>query len=62
MSLVTVANLSEKYKIIGSIARQVIKILVDEAKLEPVGHQHKTLSMHAGKNFLDKKKAAALKE
>ena len=62
MSLVTVANLSEKYKMIGSIARQVIKILVDEAKLEPVGHQHKTLSMHVGKNFLEKKKAATLKE
>jgi len=62
MSLITVSTVSEKYKIIGSMARQVIKILAGEGKLEQMGHQHKSLSMHVGKLFLEKKRAAALKD
>ena len=62
MSLITVATLSEKYKIIGSMARQIIKILAGEGKIETMGHQHKSLSMHVGKVYLEKKRAAALKD
>merc|ERR1712021_54903 len=59
MSLVTISTVCEKYKIIGSLARPMIKILAAEGKIVPVGNQHSTLVIYTGKGFLDKKATGA---
>merc|ERR1712014_7865 len=55
MSLITISTLSEKYKIIGSLARPLIKQFAAEGKIVPIGNQHSTLVMYTGTGYLAKK-------
>merc|ERR1712007_230699 len=55
MSLVTISTVSDKYKIIGSIARPMIKQFAAEGKLVPIGHQHCSLILYTGAGHLAKK-------
>merc|ERR1712119_1786 len=59
MSLVTISTISEKYKIIGSLARPMIKQLAAEGKIVPVGNQHSTLVIYTGTGYLAKKASGA---
>merc|ERR1712070_183819 len=58
MALVTVSSVCEKFKIIGSIARPVMRKMAEEGKLVKFGNQHSTLPLYAGAAYLEKKKAA----
>merc|ERR1712151_970770 len=55
MSLITISTLSEKYKIIGSLCRPLIKQFAAEGKIVPIGNQHSTLVMYTGTGYLAKK-------
>merc|ERR1712166_466567 len=59
MALITIHTVCEKYKIIGSLARPMIKILAAEGKIQPVGFQHSTLMIYIGKGYLEKKASGA---
>merc|ERR1711976_55520 len=59
MSLITISNISDKYKIIGSLARPLIKQFAAEGKIVPVGSQHSSLMMYTGTGYLAKKAGAA---
>merc|ERR1712125_170006 len=58
MALVTVATLSDKYKIIGSLCRPLIKQFEAEGKIRQIGHQHSTLLLYSGCGHLEKKAKA----
>merc|ERR1712039_738613 len=58
MNLCTISSMSEKYKIIGSLCRPLIKQFVAEGKLKPVGHCSRSLVLYSGVDFLAKKAAA----
>merc|ERR1711985_224794 len=58
-SLITISNVSDKYKIIGSLARPLIKQFAAEGKIQPVGHQHSSLVMYTGAGYLAKKAGTA---
>merc|ERR1712097_145091 len=59
MHLVTISNLSDRFKIIGSLARPLIKNLVAEGKVKQFGHQTSKLYLCTGANA---KTAAAEEE
>jgi len=58
MNLCTISWMSEKYKIIGSLCRPIIKAFVAEGKLKCVGTNSASLVMYSGSEFLAKKAAA----
>ncbi len=58
MRLVTISALSEKYKIVGSVARRVIRFLASEGLILPLDYQHQQLPLFTGKD----KKALVPKE
>merc|ERR1711976_1091200 len=57
MNLCTISSMSEKYKIIGSLCRPLIKQFVAEGKLKQVGHNTAKLVLYSGVEFLAKKNA-----
>merc|ERR1739845_94964 len=57
MSLITISTMSDKFKIIGSLARPLIKQFAAEGKIIPVGHQSRALPMYTGAAYQAKKKA-----
>merc|ERR1712232_1130634 len=57
MSLITVSTMSDKFKIIGSLARPLIKQFAAEGKIVQVGTQSRALPMYTGCAFLAKRKA-----
>merc|ERR1712130_213705 len=57
MSLITISTLSEKYKIIGSLCRPLIKQFAAEGKIKQVGHNTAQLVLYSGSDFLAKKAA-----
>ena len=59
MGLITIHTVVEKFKIIGSLARPMIKIFAAEGKIQPVGFQHSSLVIYTGKGFLEKKATGA---
>merc|ERR1712226_589638 len=54
-SLITISNVTDKYKIIGSLARPLLKQFHAEGKIVPIGHQHSTLVLYTGTGYLAKK-------
>jgi small subunit ribosomal protein S25e len=58
MNLCTISTMSEKYKIIGSLCRPLIKQFAAEGKLQQVGHNNSKLVLYSGVEFLAKKEAA----
>merc|ERR1711874_762216 len=58
MSLITIATMHDRFKIIGSLARPLIKQFAEEGKIVPIGHQHKSLVLYTGAAYLAKKQAA----
>merc|ERR1711862_603257 len=59
MNLCTISSMSEKYKIIGSLCRPLIKQFVAEGKIVPIGNQHSSLVLYTGTGYLAKKAGGA---
>merc|ERR1711998_2550 len=59
MPLITISTLSEKYKIIGSLCRPLIKQFAAEGEIVPIGNQHSSLVLYTGTGYLAKKAGSA---
>merc|ERR1711934_348454 len=59
MSLITIATMTDRFKIIASLARPLIKQFAAEGKIVRVGHQSRALPMYTGAAFLAKKQATS---
>merc|ERR1711904_466856 len=57
MNLCTISSMSEKYKIIGSLCRPLIRQFAAEGKLKQVGHNTAQCVLYSGSEFLAKKAA-----
>ena len=53
MRLITLATISEKYKIVASVARQVIRYFASIQRITPLDYQHQQLPLFTG---VEKKK------
>merc|ERR1712050_115534 len=62
MGMVTISNISEKYKVMGSIAKKVIRYLREDGKVVPFGHQHHGLMLYCGAAAMEKEKKLLLSE
>merc|ERR1712193_465699 len=55
MGLITTATVSDKFKIIGSLARPLIKQFYADGKIKKVGSGHRTLPLFSGEAYLAKR-------
>merc|ERR1739844_641374 len=53
--LITISHISDKYKIIGGLAKKIIRHFLSEGVIVPVGTQHSSLMLYSGKAYLDKR-------
>merc|ERR1711934_416740 len=59
MSLITISTMCDRFKIVGSLARPLIKQFAAEGKIVRVGTQSRALPMYTGTAHLAKKQATS---
>ena len=55
MGLITTSFVSDKYKIIGGLAKKCIRHFATEGLIVPVGTQHSSMMIYSGKAYLEKR-------
>ena len=55
MRLVSIALLMDKFKIVGSVARKVMRYFAAEGKLIPLDYQHQQCPLYTGAEKKDRK-------
>ena len=48
MKLITIATVTERFKVVASVARQLIRHFADEGKIRPLDFQHQQCILYAG--------------